>query len=202
MNGLQVTEHRGIRVLTSKQIAEAYETTVDTIKVNFGRNREKYVQGKHYIELKGQELKDFKDKVTNCYAVGKRANVLYLWTEKGALLHAKSINTDKAWEVYDYLVDYYFRTKETLCIKEEKATKISGREVVDVPENARIQEALWEVRKYLDAMAVLIQEYNAYQCKENYLHIKSAFQKLWLSFGSKVGKLMELEPNMITKQGI
>ena len=31
---------------------------------------------------------------------------------KGALLHAKSLNTDKAWQVYDYLVDFYFRAKE------------------------------------------------------------------------------------------
>lgn len=40
-----------------------------------------------------------------------RVNRLYLWTEKGALLHAKSLNTDKVWEVY-YLVDFYFRAKE------------------------------------------------------------------------------------------
>lgn len=42
----------------------------------------------------------------------KYARILYLWTEKGVLLHAKSLNTDKAWEVYDYLVDYYFRAEE------------------------------------------------------------------------------------------
>lgn len=36
---------------------------------------------------------------------------LYLWTEKGALLHAKSLNTDKAWEVYDHLVETYFNVK-------------------------------------------------------------------------------------------
>lgn len=28
------------------------------------------------------------------------------------MLHAKSLNTDKAWQVYDYLVDFYFRAKE------------------------------------------------------------------------------------------
>lgn len=28
---------------------------------------------------------------------------------KGAFLHAKSLNTDKAWELYDKLVDSYFR---------------------------------------------------------------------------------------------
>lgn len=41
-----------------------------------------------------------------------KANKLYLCTEKGALLHAKSLNTDRAWEVYDYLVDFYFWAKE------------------------------------------------------------------------------------------
>lgn len=40
---------------------------------------------------------------------------LYLWTEKGALLHAKSLNTDKAWEVYDYLVETYFRVKQAVA---------------------------------------------------------------------------------------
>ena len=34
---------------------------------------------------------------------------MYFWTEKGAFLHAKSLNTDKAWELYDKLVDCYFR---------------------------------------------------------------------------------------------
>lgn len=38
-----------------------------------------------------------------------RAN---FWTEKDALLHTKSLNTDKAWEVYDHLVNFYFRVKE------------------------------------------------------------------------------------------
>lgn len=42
----------------------------------------------------------------------KKVSKAYFWTEKGALLHAKSLNTDKAWQVYDYLVDFYFRAKE------------------------------------------------------------------------------------------
>ena len=50
-------------------------------------------------------MKAFKDQVTFGHLVDKRTSHLYLWTEKGALLHAKSLNTDKAWEVYDYLVD-------------------------------------------------------------------------------------------------
>ena len=34
----------------------------------------------------------------------KNAKIIYLWTERGAFLHAKSLNTDKAWEVYDCFV--------------------------------------------------------------------------------------------------
>lgn len=112
MKDIQVIEQDGIRVLTSKQLADEYGTTADTIKVNFTRNRGKFIEGKHYISLLGNDLKLFKDKVTECNLVGKTANKLYLWTEKGALLHAKSLNTEKAWEVYDYLVDFYFRAKE------------------------------------------------------------------------------------------
>ena len=110
------------RTLTSKQLAECYGTTTNVIKKNFSRNREKYVEGKHYICFSGDELKRFKDEVTKSHLVNNqvenfdlvanRTSHLYLWTEKGALLHAKSLNTDKAWEVYDYLVDFYFRVKE------------------------------------------------------------------------------------------
>lgn len=44
----------------------------------------------------------------------KNATVIYLWTEKGAFLHAKSLNTDIAWEVYDKLVDNYFKRQDIL----------------------------------------------------------------------------------------
>mgnify|MGYP004669509623 CR=1 FL=1 len=115
----QIVEVKGIRVLTSKQLAEEYGTTTDRIKQNFGENRKYFIDGKHYISLTGDELKVFKNQVRKeNNQVGKNALVanrtahLYLWTEKGALLHAKSLNTDKAWQVYDYLVDFYFRVKE------------------------------------------------------------------------------------------
>lgn len=62
--------------------------------------------------MSGDELRAFKNQVEIFELVNSRTSHLYLWTEKGALLHAKSLNTDKAWEVYDYLVDFYFRAKE------------------------------------------------------------------------------------------
>lgn len=110
MNELKITEYNGIRVLTTQQIAEAYETDGKVISYNFNHNKERYTEGKHYICLTGDELKAFRE----IHDLPTNLNKLYLWTEKGAFLHAKSLNTDKAWEVYDRLVDTYFEKKPQL----------------------------------------------------------------------------------------
>lgn len=105
-------EQCGQRVLTTAQLAEAYGTITKTITDNFSNNKERYIEGKHYYCLKGDELKAFKNQPENFGLVNKRTSCIYLWTERGALLHAKSLNTDKAWEVYDFLLDTYFRVRE------------------------------------------------------------------------------------------
>lgn len=104
MNNLTVTEYKSIRVLTTQQIAEAYGTDAKVVSYNFNHNKDRYVDGKHYICLTGDELRAFREN----HDLPSNLNKLYLWTEKGAFLHAKSLNTDKAWEVYDRLVDEYF----------------------------------------------------------------------------------------------
>jgi ribosomal protein L17 len=111
MNKLTVVEHKGLRVLTTSQLADVYGTDSNSLTVNFSRNKERFKEGKHYILLQGEELQNFKSEVTNCN-VAPNVNKLYLWTEKGAWLHAKSLNTDKAWEAYELLVDEYYTIKE------------------------------------------------------------------------------------------
>lgn len=113
MNELKITEYKDIRVLTTQQIAEVYGTESKVLSKNFERNKERYIEGKHYICLKGEELREFKANRQND-DLPSNLNKLYLWTEKGAFLHAKSLNTDTAWEVYDRLVDNYFKKKEDL----------------------------------------------------------------------------------------
>lgn len=113
MNSLQVIERENQRVLTTAQIAEQYETDAKRISENFKTNSNRYTEGKHYYCLTGDALRKFKENYSgNSGLVDKRAPVLYLWTEKGALLHAKSLNTDKAWQAYEVLVDTYFNVRE------------------------------------------------------------------------------------------
>lgn len=54
MNGLQKVEFNGTLVLTTQQIAEAYETDTKIIQKNFSRNKERYIEGKHFICLEGE----------------------------------------------------------------------------------------------------------------------------------------------------
>lgn len=114
MDELKVLEYRNIRVLTTQQLAEAYEADAQIITNNFNRNKERYQEGKHFIALIGEEKADFINKNQNDFSSFWKAKAIYLWTEKGAFLHAKSLNTDKAWEVYDHLVDNYFEAKKPL----------------------------------------------------------------------------------------
>lgn len=108
MNELQIVEYNNIRVVTTKQVAEAYGTDSKQVSQDFNRNKTKFTEGKHYFLLKGEELKAFRQNADLPSNIGK----LYLWTNRGALLLAKIINTDVAWEAYERLVDFYFDKKE------------------------------------------------------------------------------------------
>lgn len=108
---LKIAEYHNIRVLITQQLAECYGTTTDTITKNFNRNKDRYIEGKHYIALEGENKNDFLNQGQFDRGL-KNAKTLYLWTEKGAFLHAKSLNTDEAWDVYDRLVESYFSVRQ------------------------------------------------------------------------------------------
>ena len=108
MNELTVIERENQRVMTTAVLAEEYGTDAKTISYNFNHNKERYIEGKHYYCLEGEDLRAFRE----IHDLPSNINKFYLWTEKGAFLHAKSLGTDRAWEVYDYLVDSYFKKKD------------------------------------------------------------------------------------------
>lgn len=104
-------------ILTTEQLAEFYGTTSKRIMENFSRNSDKFVEGKHYFFLEGEELKAFKNYTAKSGLVGKRAPSVYLWTKRGASRHAKMLGTDRAWDVYDELEDSYFSSKPYVISK-------------------------------------------------------------------------------------
>ena len=101
-------EYQGQLVLTTAQLAQFYECSVDSIKVNYNRNVDRFIKGKHFFRLEGDALRAFKREVTDCNLAASQLNLLYLWTKRGAARHAKMLNTDRAWEVFELLEDNYF----------------------------------------------------------------------------------------------
>lgn len=110
-NELKIIETDGKRVLTTEQLAEGYKAEQRRISENFNSNKKRYIEGKHYYLLEGESLRQFKNQYGNS-VVAQNSSKLYLWTERGALYHAKSLNTDEAWDTYDKLVESYFRYKQ------------------------------------------------------------------------------------------
>lgn len=112
MENFKIVEYQSQRVLTTEQLAQAYECETYQIKQNFNNNKDRFVEGKHYFKLEGDLLKDFKmNKVENFYPVAKNTKTLYLWTKRGASRHCKMLGTDKAWDMFDILEENYFDQK-------------------------------------------------------------------------------------------
>ena len=89
------------RVLLTVQLADKYGCTTTQIKQNFNNAKAQFVEGVHYFKLTGTALRDFKDRFKDTDLVGARARSLYLWTAAGIFLHAKFLNTPKAWALFN-----------------------------------------------------------------------------------------------------
>lgn len=154
MNELQITEYKNIRVLTTQQIAEAYGTDTRVISNNFNRNKDRYVEGKHYICLEDDEKREFVDH-HQIDDGSKKASKLYLWTEKGAFLHAKSLNTDTAWEVYDRLVDNYFEKPKAVPMTTDQKIQLLAQGNVELTERIdKVDKDLQEFKADMPLLAL------------------------------------------------
>lgn len=159
MNQLEPTILNGKRVLTTAQLAGAYGTEPRIINNNFGRNISRYKAEKHYFLLEGTDLKEFKrnhqfDESLN------RVNKLYLWTEKGAWHHAKSLNTDQAWDAYEMLVDEYYTIQENVVpLSKDQALVTVLRTTADLVEgHESIIKEQHEIRKLISQVDQKVDE--------------------------------------------
>lgn len=205
MNLPETVEVKGMRVLTTRQLAAAYGTEIKVIQNNFQRNKDRYTVGKHYIYMDRDELREVKATCPQIEGELRRTSRVHFWTEKGALLHAKSLNTDKAWEVYDYLVDFYFRAKEK-AVEPEKKEKTAApprplmRTVVDIPENPRAQEAIKEIQKAIAAIEVMLDESNRYIGEEVFRRYRNGMADAFQALMVRVTRYLEIVPGIIEKQ--
>ncbi|CAM6991590.1 phage antirepressor KilAC domain-containing protein [Escherichia coli] len=109
---IPVLEWQGVRVVTTETLARGYGVDEANIRNNLSRNLDRFEEGKYYFLLTALKLREFKNRVTGSYSVGKNARSLTLWTERGAARMSKIVDTNEAWAFFEKLEDSYFRQKE------------------------------------------------------------------------------------------
>lgn len=111
VQNLPPVQHNGFRVITTELLANVYQTEINNIQQNFKRNKKRFIEGKHYFKVVGDALNNLRLTVSHLQ-ISAKVRSLILWTERGAARHAKILDTDNAWDVFEALEDFYFAKKE------------------------------------------------------------------------------------------
>ena len=195
---LQVVETNNQRVLTTAQIAEQYETDTRIISNNINRNEKRFVDGKHYYCLTGDVLREFKAN-HQFDDLRPNTNKFYLWTEKGALMLAKSLNTDKAWEAYECLVDTYFSVREQGQLS-QRPDRTKALEVKEMNARVRMSNqflklANAETTLSKDYKSILIAKAAEVLAGEAILPMPKSEQKMYTA--TEIGKMLGVSAQKI-----
>ncbi|KLU14706.1 MULTISPECIES: ORF6N domain-containing protein [Xenorhabdus] len=138
VESLSIVAFKNIPVVTTELLACLYGTEPDYIRKNHNRNLERFVIGKHYFLLESDELREFKHRMSlrpsvensnvaksNFVKIAKNVRSLILWTERGAARHAKMLETDQAWDVFEKLEDFYFNQNELESVANKTKPRLS-----------------------------------------------------------------------------
>lgn len=123
-----------------RDIAMIHESTVKRINELINRNRKRFKDGIDIIDLLVDE--NFKVVLNDLNFSTKtisNSNNIYLLSERGYAKLLKILEDDKAWEIYDELVDNYFNMRE--AIKTDSAIGLKGKRLAIMEENAKTKQA-------------------------------------------------------------
>lgn len=98
---LKIKEFNNQRVVSFKDIDMVHERAEGTAKRNFIENKEKFIEGVDYFEIK----KSIKNEIRTFEIPNRGITVL---TASGYLMLVKSLHDDLAWQIQRELVNNYF----------------------------------------------------------------------------------------------
>lgn len=130
VNTLQPILHNQIPVITTELLAKLYGCSVECLHRNHHRNKSRFTEGKHFIVVKGTDLQSLKISLRDFQTIANNVRKLILWTERGAARHAKMLETDQAWDVFERLEDCYFNQNAQMATTVTVSPN-NAREVVD-----------------------------------------------------------------------
>lgn len=159
------------KVITTELLAHCYGAQEKQIRQNYANNKTRFIEGKHFFKLEGEALRTFKqaanteasshladwfkrsgldqafggvDKIDSV-RIASNVNSLMLWTEKGAVRHAKILDSDKAWDVQEVLEEIYFHPERKISsygIPAELKSQLEALQAEILRTNPRLQDVL------------------------------------------------------------
>ncbi|MBB4834971.1 ORF6N domain-containing protein [Acinetobacter schindleri] len=181
-----VARYKGVPVLTTAMLADFYGTDQGNIRKNHSNNIDRFIEGKHFFKISGQELKDFasslklltnelppsqrgeQDLLTSVDGdqsllvniihaqISNKVRVLILWTERGAARHAKMLDTNQAWDIFEQLEDCYFAVQAVV----KQHIKTTKKERVPLKDAVNMLVGKAKFLNYSDAYKLVHQRFN------------------------------------------
>ncbi|MCH7292301.1 phage antirepressor KilAC domain-containing protein [Acinetobacter sp. ANC 3926] len=173
-----VIEFKSERVLMTEQLAKLYETVSVNIHKNFSRNFERFTEGKHFYKVEGNELRELKNSLTDFQVVSPNTRSIILWTEKGAARHAKMLDTEQAWNVFEQLEECYFAVKNGQfqpVFDINNPVHLLQAIEVQAKKNIELSQKVEVLEPKAQALDVLSQNRNGYLCLTDaakHLHVR------------------------------
>ena len=103
-------EWQGQRVLTTKQLAQAYNCDYCGLNKKVRAHSDIFVEGKNYFDLSGDTLKEFKSRDES--GTVRRMKSLRLFTKSGAKIQAELSKYQSVYDAYKWLEENYFGTAD------------------------------------------------------------------------------------------
>lgn len=129
----------GKKAMLIRDIALIHKQTVGNINLLINRNRKRFKDGVDILDLKQIVPNNLFSKYGFTKAQWGNANHIYLLSERGYAKLLKIMDDDKAWDIYDELVDNYFNMR--VAIKENKPAIVNQERLKIMKDNSATRRA-------------------------------------------------------------
>ena len=129
----------GKKALLVRDIAVIHNQLVGNINLLINRNRNRFKDGVEILDLNQIVPSNLFSKYGFAKAQWGNANHIYLLSERGYAKLLKIMDDDKAWDIYDELVDNYFNMR--VAIKENKPAIVNQERLKIMKDNSATRKA-------------------------------------------------------------
>ncbi|EGF47564.1 hypothetical protein AAULR_24031 [Lacticaseibacillus rhamnosus MTCC 5462] len=137
------------KAMLVKDIAKIHDRPVFKVNELINRNRKRFVDGVDVLDLTASKFAIFlKDSGFTQNQINASLNI-YLLSERGYAKLLKILEDDKAWEIYDELVDNYFNMR--VAIKENDPSVTAKKRLEIMEANAKTRRGTLLYKLALEA---------------------------------------------------